>query len=115
MFKKCHCDEDCFTYLNISTGVRTYKCYRPDNPCDFEEYVTEYIPKFKKIIPRIKKPPKKVYSDEDELRYLITLFKVNHKLALFVSIEHLCKKMNIPIFSPPETIPQFLERITNKI
>ena len=92
MNKICLCDEECFTFFDASNGVRHYKCFNYEDPCEYHFAVQIYP------MTKIKKKEKKRYNvvkkqtKEEKLKILGENFMLNQRFATFQEIEQLANE-----------------------
>lgn len=128
--KKCDCNLEAFTYLNISTGTRHYQCplnrytringvLTPtnDDPCDYHELVEgNFIPLIDRIEPTITSIKVKKETTKEKIRRLIKFFLEKKLYVTFQEIDLLCKEINIEKFNyKKESVYEYTQRVLNSI
>lgn len=119
----CDCDEECFTFLNLSTGIRTYTCgniieEKNEKNCQFRHECVEienikFKPPINKLEEEMMFLPQQEKCNVSNLSYLCERFLINHKLSTFQEIEIECKQKNIKPFNHnEETILEFIDRVS---
>lgn len=127
----CHCDEECFTYINITTGERSYVCGKADvewedskiissTSCDFREIVmdpfynnnnTQFVQDTKNT-KDVKRKQSKIEFKQRSLDELVETFLINPKVATFQMIENIS---NERFDSKVEDIYSYLNRMKMKL
>ncbi len=96
----CDCDEECFAWTNLSTGVVTYRCNQMTQcdkkkklsdcnlDCDYRHTIKLYSPTFpSKSVEKKSHTTVKKYTKEERCKALAESFLITQKLETFQELE----------------------------